>query len=67
MARPRSIPRYCKHKSSGQARVTINGRDDLLGPFGMKTSRAEYDRIIAEYLASGRIRSFGVNADLAIA
>lgn len=62
MARPSTIPQYRKH-SSGNARVTINGRDYLLGPFRSKTSIREYDRIIAEYLASGRSPHFGIKAD----
>ena len=45
MSRPKSlIPVYRRH-SSGQARVTINGRDYLLGPHGTKASKIEYDRI----------------------
>lgn len=63
MSRPKSIiPVYRKH-SSGNARVTINGRDYLLGPYGTKTSNAQYDRLIAEFLASGRSPSFGVASD----
>ena len=59
MPRPKSpIPAYRKH-SSGNARVTINGRDYLLGPYGTKASKREYDRLVAEYLASGRSTSFG--------
>ena len=58
----KSVPTYRKH-SSGQARVTINGRDYLLGPWQSKVSIREYDRIIAEYLASGRSPSFGIAED----
>jgi hypothetical protein len=57
-----SLPKYRKH-SSGSARVTINGRDYLLGPYGTKASNFEYDRIIAEYLASGRSTSYGLPTD----
>ena len=57
-----AVPKYRKH-SSGNARVTINGRDYLLGPHGTKASKREYDRVIAEYLASGRSGSFGVTSD----
>lgn len=52
------IPSYRRHKS-GQARVTILGKDYLLGPFDTDESRREYARLIAEYLASGRSQSFG--------
>ncbi|MCO8121468.1 site-specific integrase [Stieleria sp. TO1_6] len=63
MARPRNIlPSYRKHKSSGQARCTINGRDYFLGPHGTKASLRDYDRIIAEYIASGRSKSFGIES-----
>ena len=49
MARPKNpIPSYRKH-ASGQARVTINGRDYLLGLHGTKASKREYDRLVAEY------------------
>ncbi len=47
-------PRYRKHKASGQASVTLNGRDFYLGPHGTKASRAEYDRLIGEWLTGGR-------------
>ncbi len=49
-----AVPRYCRHKASGQAVVTIHGRDHYLGPYGSKSSRMLYDRLIAEYLAAGR-------------
>ena len=48
------LPRYCKHRASGQAVVTIEGLDFYLGPHGTKASHLEYDRIIAEWLANGR-------------
>ena len=47
-------PSYRRHRVSGQAVVTINGRDHYLGPYGTKTSKAEYDRLISEWLANGR-------------
>jgi integrase len=53
----RKLPSYRLHKPSGQAVVTINGRDHYLGAFGTPESRAEYDRIIAEYLANWQTRS----------
>jgi len=45
------IPSYHRH-SSGQARVTLNGKDVLLGPYGSKESREAYDRAIAEWLVN---------------
>jgi integrase len=53
------VPAYRKHKQSGQAIVTISGRDHLLGPHGTKVSKQEYDRLITEWLSSGRSPSFG--------
>lgn len=49
-----SVPAYCLHRHSGQAIVRIAGRDRYLGPHGSEESRAEYDRVIAEWLTSGR-------------
>jgi integrase len=49
-----AVPSYRKHKQSGQAIVTLNGRDHLLGPYGTVASRANYDRLIAEWLERGR-------------
>jgi len=48
------VPKYRKHRQSGQAVVTLNGRDYLLGPHNTKTSKVEYDRLIAEWLERGR-------------
>jgi hypothetical protein len=50
----RSNPSYRKHKASGQAVVTINGRDVYLGPYGSRVSRDGYDRVIGEWLTNGR-------------
>jgi len=47
-------PKYRKHKASNQAVVTINGTDHYLGQWKTKASKAEYDRLIAEWLAHGR-------------
>src|SRR5271157_1052868 len=46
------IPSYRLHKPSGQAVVTIRGKDCYLCQYGSGPSRAEYDRLIAEYLAN---------------
>jgi integrase len=55
-----SVPKYRKHKASGQAFVEINGRRHYIGPHGTKASKLEYDRLITEWLSSGRSSSFGV-------
>jgi len=66
MPRPQDrVPAYCLHRASGQAVVTLNGRDIYLGPHGSPTSHAEYDRLIGEWLAAGRqLPAVNKNADL---
>ncbi len=49
-----SVPKYRLHRASGQAIVTFAGRDHYLGQHGSPESRAAYDRLIGEYLATGR-------------
>lgn len=48
------IPSYRKHKASGKAVVTLDGRDFYLGPHGSQISRDEYDRLVSKWLANGR-------------
>ena len=62
---PDALPKYGKHKQSGQARVVLNGRPYLLGPHGSKASRREYDRLVGEWIANGR-QAPGRTADLTI-
>jgi hypothetical protein len=47
-------PTYRLHRPTGQAVVTIAGRDIYLGRHGSPESHADYDRVIAERLVSGR-------------
>ena len=54
MARPTSIPKYCRHRSSNRAYVTIGFRQHYLGEYGSPESRRAYARLIAEWEASGR-------------
>jgi integrase len=42
------LPSYLLHKTSGQARVRINGRDHLLGPYGSEESRVKYGKLISQ-------------------
>jgi integrase len=56
---PRPVPSYRRHKSSGQAVVTLpdgtgRRRDIMLGRYGTKASRVEYARVVAEWEARGR-------------
>jgi integrase len=62
----RRNPTYRRHRASGQAVVTIGGRDVYLGPHGTKVSRNEYDRVVGEWLAAGR-RSPTVGTDITVA
>ncbi len=47
-------PSYRHHRPSGQAVVTLDARDNYLGRFGSPESRAEYDRLVGEWLTRGR-------------
>ena len=47
-------PSYRIHKPSGQAVVTLDGRDIYLGRHGSQASRTEFDRLLAEWLSNGR-------------
>ena len=42
------VPTYRRHKATGQAVVTLNGRDIYLGRWGTKASKTEYRRLIGE-------------------
>jgi len=48
------VPKYSLHKASGRAIVTLDGTDHYLGEYDSPESKANYDRLIAEWLASGR-------------
>jgi integrase len=66
------IPSYRLHKPTGQAVVTLNGRDYYLGGHNTAASRDEYNRLVAEWLAGGRQlgasdRGAGPGADITVA
>ncbi|HUU14485.1 MAG TPA: tyrosine-type recombinase/integrase [Terriglobia bacterium] len=68
--RTNRIPSYRHHKPSGQAVVTLNGKDFYLGKYDTTESRAEYERIVAEWLANGRLLPGGAAggpADITVA
>jgi hypothetical protein len=44
-----AAPKYRKHNASGQAIVTIQGKDHYLGPYGAAASKREHDRLVAEW------------------
>ncbi len=58
-----SLPKCRKHKASGQAFVELNGRRHYLGPHDTKTSKLEYDRLVAEWLQHGRQIQPGLQGD----
>jgi hypothetical protein len=51
---PVLTPAYRLHKSSGQAVVTIDGRDHDLGKHGSPESEDASRRMLAEFLVQGR-------------
>lgn len=59
-------PSYRRHKATGQAVVTLNGRDVYLGKYGSAASKKTYRRIIGEWLQRGGILDMSVEADPAI-
>jgi integrase len=57
--RPPSVPKYRRHKQSGQAIVTLPDglgvrRDHVLGAYGSAASKQKYDRLVGEWQARGR-------------
>jgi len=48
------VPKYCFHRASGQGYVTIENRMIYLGAYRTAPSKAEYNRLIAEWLSAGR-------------
>jgi len=67
--RPLRTPSYRHHKPTDQGVVTLNGRDFYLGRYNSPESRAEYDRLIAEWLTNGRtlpVAASGAGSDLTV-
>lgn len=62
----RRIPALRHHRPSGRAVVTLNGRDHYCGAFGSPEAKAEYDRLIAQWLAGGRT-AMGTSSGLSVA
>ena len=49
-----SLPSYRLHKPSGKAIVVLSRKMHYLGTFGSQASKAEYDRLVSEWLARNR-------------
>jgi integrase len=47
------VPKYRRHKKN-YARVVLNGREVHLGVYGSPESKANYERVVSEWLQSGR-------------
>ena len=52
MLKNRRVPKYRRHKPTGQAVVTLSGKDHYLGKWNTAASKAEYDRLIGEWVTS---------------
>jgi hypothetical protein len=50
---PNWQPKYRRHKRSGQAYVSIQGRDYYLGDYGSAESKVQYRRLVAEFTLTG--------------
>lgn len=48
------LPKYRKHRPTGRAVVTLNGKDHYLGMHGTNASKTAYDDLVARWLANGR-------------
>ena len=48
------LPSYRLHKASGQAVVTLNGRDHYLGPHDSEESKEAFRRVMQEWLSRGK-------------
>ena len=49
------IPKYRLHRPTGLGVVRLNGHDFYLGLHRTSESRQKYERVIAEWLANGRL------------
>ena len=54
MSKTLRVPSYRRHKPTGQAVVTLSGKDHYLGTWKTAASKAEYNRLIGEWVAAGR-------------
>jgi integrase len=49
-----NTPSYRLYRRTGQAVVTLSGKDHYLGKYDSPESREKYDRLVAEWVLSGR-------------
>lgn len=62
--KPSLVPSYRLHKASGQAIVTIAGKDHYLGPYGSEISRQRYGELVAARAAGRPLDPFTRNGRL---
>ena len=61
------VPTYRKHRASGQAIVTLSGKDFYLGRHGSAVSKRKYDWLVCEWLENDRhVPRVDVQQDLRI-
>lgn len=63
---PHRVPKYRLHKPSGQAVVTLGGRDFYLGKHNTPESHELYRRRVAEWLNTGVHPSHDAGNDIAV-
>lgn len=56
-------PAYTLHKSTGQARVRIDGKDHYLGLYGSPESYESYDDIISEWVLKQDVSGYTLTID----
>ncbi len=61
------VPKYRKHKATGQAVVVFHGQYLYLGKYGSAASKSEYQRLVAEYLQSGGVCPLDRQQDVSVA
>ena len=54
------VPKYSRHKASGQARVLVRGKHHYLGPYGSVESKARYEELVKEFLEARNRKDAGV-------
>ncbi len=61
-----ALPKYRRHKGSGQAVVTVAAKVLYLGPWRSKASYLAYDQAVSDWIAAGRPRNLEQSNSLPI-
>jgi hypothetical protein len=67
MPKTSRVPTYRRHKPTGQAVVTLGGKDCYLGEWNTTASKSEYKRLIGEWLGTHRRVLASASPDLTVA